>query len=114
MRRDKAEERRIARERIARLLSLAQERARAGDLPKADRYAHLARRVGQKYVVRLGRTERLQVCRGCEAYLLPGKTSRVRTTEGKVSVTCLRCGRIARHGYLREQRARRAGNAPRG
>lgn len=108
VRRDKAEERRLARERIDRLFQLAEAQALAGRLDRADRYAQLARRVGMRYVVPLGRAHRRRVCRECGAYLLPGRTARVRAREGKMALTCLKCGAVKRFGYGREQRARRA------
>jgi len=107
VRRSKQEERAIARERIARLLALADEATREGTPERATRYVHLARRVGMKYVVRLSPAQRRRVCRRCEAFLVPGKTSRVRLREGKVAQTCLACGTVRRFGYSREQRARR-------
>jgi ribonuclease P protein subunit RPR2 len=112
VRRDKAEERRIARERIARLFQLAEAKALQGDLPRAGRYAQLARRIGMKYVVPLGRVEKRRVCRACGAYLLPGRTARVRARSGKVAQTCLACGDVRRFGYGREQRARRRAHGP--
>lgn len=113
MRRDKAEERAIARQRIARLFQLAEAAAREGRLDRADRYAQLARRIGTKYVVRLGREERRRVCRACGVYLLPGRTARVRARGGHLSVTCLGCGAVRRFGYAREQAARRQAGNPR-
>lgn len=107
MRRDKAEERGIARERIQRLFQLAEGQALAGRLDRAGRYALLARRIGMKHVVRLAPDQRRRVCRACDAYLLPGRTARVRANQGKVSVTCLGCGQVRRFGLGREQRARR-------
>ena len=107
MRRDKAEERRIARARIGRLFELAASRAREGDDARAARYVQLARRVGMRYVVPLDRAHRRSFCRACGAYLLPGRTARVRAREGKLAVTCLPCGAVRRFGYTREQRARR-------
>lgn len=108
MRRDKAEERRIARARIARLFELAEEQALGGRIDRAARYVQLARRVGMRYVVPLGRAQRRRFCRHCGAFLLPGRTARVRAREGKMSITCLACGGIRRFGMAKEQRARRA------
>lgn len=107
MRRDKADERRIARERIERLFQLAEASAKEGRLDRAARYATLARKVGMKHVVPLAREHRRRVCRACGAYLLPGRTARVRAREGKLAITCLGCGAVRRFGYRREQRARR-------
>ncbi|HEV8359173.1 MAG TPA: ribonuclease P [Candidatus Thermoplasmatota archaeon] len=108
MRRDKADERRIARERIARLFELAEAEAKRGEPARAARYVELARRVGMRYVVQLGRAHRRSFCRQCGAFLLPGRTARVRAREGKLAITCLACGGVRRFGYAREQRARRA------
>lgn len=107
MRRDKAEERTIARGRIARLFQLAEAAAREGRLDLAHRYVTLARRLGTKHVVRLGRDQRRRVCRACGAFLVPGRTSRVRARGGKMTQTCLACGAVRRFGYGREQLARR-------
>ena len=107
VRRDKAEDRRIARERIARLFALAEQQAKEGRTDRADRYVQLARKVGMRHTVRLAPQFRLRVCRACGAFLLPGRTARVRAREGKMAVTCLACGAVRRHGYGREQRTRR-------
>jgi ribonuclease P protein subunit RPR2 len=111
VRRDKAEEKRIARQRMARLFALAEEQALQGNLERAARYAGLARRIGTRYTVRVAPEHRLASCRGCGAYLLPGKTARVRARGGKVAVTCLACGAVRRHGYTREQAQRRRSRA---
>ena len=94
-RRDKAQERAIARERVARLVELAEAALRAGRADRADRYADLAWRVKTTYQLR-GTPLDGRVCRKCRAFLVPGRSSRVRLTGGRRSVTCLRCGTVRR------------------
>lgn len=94
-RRDKGEERAIARERIATLVARAEDALRAGRDDRAHRYAELAWRVKTTYQLR-GSALDGRVCRACHAFLLPGRTSRVRLTGGKRSTTCLRCGAVRR------------------
>ena len=100
-------ERRIARERMDILFELAGEEAREGNLQRANRYAHLARRLGMRYNVPFPSSYRRRYCRGCGAYLAPGAAARVRLRRSRVVVTCKACGRIARYPFLREVRARR-------
>lgn len=86
----------MARERVQRLLELAEAAALEGRMEDADRYAELAWRVTTRYVIEPTVRLKARVCRGCKAYLLPGETARVRVTQGKVSTTCLACGRVRR------------------
>lgn len=94
-RRNKGEEKVIARERVARLVALAEEAARAGRLDRADRYADLSWRIKETYQLR-GSAVDGRACRACHAFLLPGLTARVRLSGGKRSVTCLACGHVRR------------------
>ena len=106
--RRKGQERKIAAERMETLAALAEKSALAKDFPHADRYADLARRLGMRYNVHLPRELRARICRACHRYLLPGVTCKVRVSRGRVRTTCGYCGNMARHPYVREQRARRA------
>ena len=94
-RRNKGAEREIARERIARLVALAEEALRERHDARADRYADLAWRVKTTYQLR-GTPLDGRVCRACKAFLQPGRTSRVRLTGGKRTTTCLKCGAVRR------------------
>ena len=94
-RRNKGEERDVARERVERLVALADEALLAGLPDRAHRYAELAWRVKTRYQLR-GTALDGRACRACRAFLRPGLTSRVRLTGGKRSVTCLRCGTVRR------------------
>ncbi len=89
------------------LFELAGAEAREGNLHRANRYAHLARRLGMRYNVPFPSSYRRRYCRGCGAYLAPGSAARVRLRRSRVVVTCKACGRISRYPFLREARARR-------
>jgi ribonuclease P protein subunit RPR2 len=106
-RRRKGLERKIARERVAILFSLAEEEAVKGNLARADRYAQLARRIGMRYNVSLPTPYRRFYCRSCGSYLAPGSTAAFRVRRSRVIVTCKICGRIYRFPYLREVKERR-------
>jgi RNase P subunit RPR2 len=95
-RRDKGEERAIATRRIATLLAGARaEHLADPGSPLPDRYAALTLRVAQRYQTGLPRAAKAEVCRACGAYRTSA-TSRTRLTGGRLSVTCLRCGAVAR------------------
>jgi ribonuclease P protein subunit RPR2 len=107
-RRRKGSERKIAHERIDILFRLAEREALKGNLPRANRYAGLAAKIGMRYNVRLPREFRRRYCRKCHAFLVPGKNCRVRVARGKVTTTCGTCGDVRRFPYVRERAARRA------
>lgn len=87
----------IAIERINILMNYALDRALDGDLKYADRYIELARKISAKYNVRIPRSFKRFICRGCKKILFPGKTLKVRFRKGKVVYRCLRCGEIKRY-----------------
>jgi ribonuclease P protein subunit RPR2 len=94
-RRNKGEERDVARARVARLVDLAQEALRADRRDRADRYALLGWRIKTRYQLRATPLD-ARVCRGCFAFLQPGVTARVRIRDGRRVTTCLACGRVRR------------------
>ncbi|MEW5937523.1 MAG: hypothetical protein AB1665_06870 [Candidatus Thermoplasmatota archaeon] len=102
--RARKERKRVALERIAILMGEAERAAVSGEIDRADRYALLARRVGMRYNAPITRQWRMRVCRGCERYLSPGKTARVRVTDRVLVITCLRCGRAWRMPFKRDAR----------
>ena len=88
----------IAMERIRILFSLAEETYPA-DPARAQRYVDLARRIAMRTRLRLPRDLRRRVCRRCNAFLVPGATSRTRIRQRRephVAVTCLKCGHVTR------------------
>ena len=92
----KEKRRKIALERIRILMDLAEEAAKAKKIERASRYMHLARRIGSRYNVRLPKGHKLLSCRKCGVYRVSGTTSRTRTIENRLVVTCLKCGEIYR------------------
>ncbi len=93
----------IARERIEILFSLAEEEALNGRMGRANRYVHLARKIGMRYNVRVPRKYRMYYCRKCDSFLLPGGSAEFRLNNGKITVTCKNCGNIYRHPYTKEK-----------
>jgi len=93
----------IAKERIDILFAEAEKAAVSGRLDRANRYVHLARKIGMRYNVRVPEKYRMHYCRKCDSFLLPGVNSEFRLNNGKISVTCGTCGHIYRHPYMREK-----------
>lgn len=89
----------VAYQRIQLLLNLAGDKAAESKLEQSNRYAYLARKIGMRYRIRLPRELKRRICRHCNSYLLPGKTSRVRLKGVNVTVTCLNCGNQIRYPY---------------
>ena len=95
----------IALERIQILFEQA-ESAFAKDPQRAQRYVDLARKIAQRTRTHLPPHLRRQVCRKCDAFLVPGSTSRTRIRQRRephVATTCLKCGNIQRHPLKEKQ-----------
>ena len=88
----------VATERIERLQELAREATKAGHDERARRYVRRARRVAERNRLQLPREFVRFTCDSCDAYLVPGRNSRVRLQNGHVVVTC-ECGEHARFPY---------------
>lgn len=104
-RRDKKGEREIARERVTRLVELAEKALVGGRADRAARYGELAWRVKTTYQLR-GTAIDGRRCRACGAFFGAGN-SRVRIREGVRIVTCLACGAVRRRalgGRLADRR----------
>ena len=113
-RRARAEGENIAEERVKILFSIADRSALAGDIASASRYVGRARDIAMKFNIRLGREYGGSFCRGCSAYLLPGKTSviRINSVEKRVETKCLLCGRKRYRPYAKEIKERRRSRYP--
>ena len=94
-RRNKGEEKHVARKRIAILLGAARREALGPDRDLADDHAGLALRVARRYQVPLRPDQKALVCRKCGAFR-SHDASRVRLRAGRVTTTCLRCGHVHR------------------
>jgi ribonuclease P protein subunit RPR2 len=81
----------IAQERIAELFKKAEEFF-TEDPSLSNRCVKRARIIAMRYRVRIPREMRMQYCRRCYSFLVPGVNMRVRIQRGKVIVTCTECG----------------------
>lgn len=89
--------RKIANERIRVLFTLA-ERFQKTHPERAQRFAHLARRIASRNRVHIPCELRGRICSGCKSYM-GSSMSRVRirqTREPHIATTCLRCGHVTR------------------
>ena len=93
------DETQIAEERIDRLADFAREMARAGEPDRAREAVRLARRVAERHRCGVPRRFERFTCDACDAYLLPGRTARVRLQEGSHVVVRCDCGATARYPY---------------
>jgi ribonuclease P protein subunit RPR2 len=95
---------RIAKERISILFREADKQFKKHP-ERSKRYVELARKIGMRYKVRIPKNLKRRFCPRCLSYLKPGVNCRVRTSKEKraVIVTCLVCGSVSRHPYIREK-----------
>ncbi len=68
---------------------------------RARRYIQLARKIGMRYNVRLGKEQKKEFCKKCNSLLVPGYSSSVRLDPKTrtVIIKCLNCKTIYRHPY---------------
>ena len=86
----------LAKERIDILIACA---LREKDEDLAGRQAGLAKKVAMRYRVRLPYEARQLFCKRCKAFIVPGKTARIRLGRSRTKalrITCLKCGHIYR------------------
>lgn len=101
--------RRIARERIRRLLRLANETFKE-DLSLAERYGELARKISIRCRVPIPAEWRWRYCRHCKTLLFPGSNAIIRTRSESyphITIKCQKCGKVNRRPYLREKKGLR-------
>lgn len=87
----------LARERIGILVENA---LKEKDEELAARQARLAKKVAMRFRVRMPYEARQLFCKKCKAFIVPGRSARVRVGRAKtraMRVTCLKCG----HTYRR-------------
>ncbi|MFQ6084752.1 MAG: ribonuclease P protein component 4 [Candidatus Bathyarchaeia archaeon] len=88
----------IASERIDTLFGLA-KRTYSHDPDLAQQYVDVALRIASKCRVRIPKEYRLQVCRRCKSFLVPGRSCRVRMRQRRephIVITCLVCREVRR------------------
>ncbi|ACJ16697.1 ribonuclease P component [Thermococcus onnurineus NA1] len=110
--REQREKKRIARERVNILFTLA-ERVFPYEPELANRYVEIALAVQQKAKIRMPKKWKRRYCKKCHSFLVPGVNARVRLRRKRmphVVVKCLNCGHIMRYPYLKEQKEKRRKN----
>ncbi len=90
-RRDKKLEKKIARNRINKLFSMAERSALNNKLNQANRYIEIARKIAMKYQLRIPSFLKRKYCKHCYSYLLPGKNCTVRIHRSKIVIYCDIC-----------------------
>lgn len=96
MRDKKQQAKEIARERIEALIACALAEK---DFSLAARQAALAKKIAMRHRLRLPYDVRQLFCKKCKSFVVPGRTSRVRTGRSKtraLRVTCSVCGHTRR------------------
>jgi ribonuclease P protein subunit RPR2 len=86
----------IARERIDILVKSA---LKENDKALAARQARQAKKIAMRFRVRLPYEARQLFCKKCKAFIVPGRSARVRvgrTGTKAVRITCLHCGHTYR------------------
>lgn len=96
-RRDKNQEKKIARSRINKLFAMAEKTALSKKLDLADRYVEIARKISMRYQVPIPRRFKRCFCKHCYSYMLPDVTCRVRIHRGKIVFYCLNCQKFCRY-----------------
>jgi ribonuclease P protein subunit RPR2 len=88
----------VAIQRIQTLFRLAKEFIHK-DPALAQRYVEVARKIAMAASVHLPKEYKLQVCRRCKSFILPGVNCRVRIKQRRephLVITCLICGKQMR------------------
>ena len=62
----------------------------------SDSVARSILRLGKRHGVRISPKIYQKICRKCHVYLVPGKNSRIRISNGFILNTCITCHRIYR------------------
>lgn len=88
----------LALQRIELLVRHALETAKS-DAELAQKQAMLAKKISNKFRVRLPYEIRQLYCKKCKGFIVPGVNARVRigrTNVKAVRITCLKCGHVYR------------------
>ncbi|MCD6348480.1 MAG: ribonuclease P [Candidatus Korarchaeota archaeon] len=109
MRKDKRRERDLARQRIVRLLRMA-DYIYPQEPELAMKYGELARRLALRTRVEIPKEWKWRYCRRCESFLYPGINAEIRVREKRfphLVIRCEICGSIGRMPYIKEKKLRR-------
>ena len=86
----------IAKDRIDKLFSLAEQYALSGKIHLSHRYVELARKISMRYLVPMPKECKRRFCKHCYHYLLPYVNSRVRIHRNKLIIYCHDCNKYTR------------------
>ncbi len=86
----------IAKKRIKRLFTLAEECASYNKLELSNRYVFLARKIAMRYLVPIPNKFKRRFCKHCYCYLIPGNNCRVRICRSKIIINCFNCKKYTR------------------
>ena len=100
----KQKQQKIALDRIEHLFEEAQQTF-SQNKALANRYVSLARKIAMKVKVKIPLKYKRRYCKHCYKYLQPGVNGRVRTSNGKVVISCFECKKFTRIP-LKKQRKR--------
>ena len=92
----KAIQKKIARNRIKQLFTMAEKSALSGKLSLANRYVEIARKISMRHLVSIPDESKRRFCKHCYHYLLPGINCRVRIHRGKIVIFCSDCKKNSR------------------
>jgi len=106
----KKRSRRVAKERIERLLNVALELS-SEDLPKKEAALLTALKLQKKHNVRdIPLFKRYFYCHSCKRVMIPGRTATIRVSPGKVktlAVTCAMCKQTYRIPLIKKRKVTR-------
>ncbi|NVM54947.1 MAG: ribonuclease P [Candidatus Helarchaeota archaeon] len=91
----------IASEQIIVLFEQAKQIFKE-DPGKSQRYTDMARAISKKCKARIPGQYKIQICRHCKSYLMPGKNCRIRIRSNKkrhMTITCFNCKKSTRYYY---------------
>ena len=90
-------QKKIAKERINILFDEAKRAIKEDrDTVLAKRYMQLAKKIGMRYNVRLGKRRR-SFCSNCFNYFYPSVTCRQRLKKGRINILCFNCNKVNRY-----------------
>lgn len=96
----------IAQERVDILFDLA-DKELISHPQRSYRYVELARKIAQKYNLKLSPPWKTKFCTKCQNFLKPGYNCRIRLIDQTIILKCLECGHIMKKPYQKEKKERR-------
>lgn len=93
---EKREQKQIAKKRINKLFLLSEKKARENRLDLADRYVEIARKISMRYLIPIPKNLKKRFCKHCYCFLVPNKNCRIRINRGKIIIYCYNCKKYTR------------------